>query len=155
MTAYVTAFGPAQTTTRWVEPSSTGGSRLRDAPEEAVMRGPAEPPLWSPSRNDTSTLRSGKSAFVGLGPAPDIANYWAVHCPIDEKSQKPALPDLAMSCQPLPPATSAVKGAATVGNAGRAASHNSRCRIRPARYALTVIASALRGWFAPRPALTW
>jgi hypothetical protein len=41
--------------------------------EEALMRGPAVPPLLSPRWHDSSALRSGKSAFFGLGPENESA----------------------------------------------------------------------------------
>ena len=64
---------PAQSTTRWVEPSSTGVSRLRGAPEFADICSLFEQALSSPGRHVCTPLRSGKSAFVSLGPATDTS----------------------------------------------------------------------------------
>jgi hypothetical protein len=50
---------PAQSTTRWVEPSSTGVSRLRGAPEEADMRAVPGQPSEIANSQDGSTSDCG------------------------------------------------------------------------------------------------
>lgn len=66
---------PAQSTTRWVEPSSTGVSRLRGAPEVADISKGFEPVLSLPQRHARRTLRSRKLTFVALGPAGGLRQF--------------------------------------------------------------------------------
>ena len=50
---------------------------------EAAICGAADPTLLSRRQHDSSTFRSGRSDFVGLGPRADIAIDWAARGPID------------------------------------------------------------------------
>lgn len=71
---------PAQSTTRWVEPSSTGVSRLRGAPEKADQRRTLEVRLAAAERHNGFTSRSGKSASFGRRPSAAVdARHLSAH----------------------------------------------------------------------------